>query len=154
MSLTLDQARNAVIAVVQAVTALAGVPVYDYMRHVTDENEIKTLLVAAGRLHFWWVVPARDNPVSVRRIMGPCDEANPYMLDVHGFYALKDADASEKAFLTIVGNSVFEALRLTRHVTGDIGSGPPQWIENDHRMLSSVLVHHVRIGFPVRAQFP
>jgi hypothetical protein len=155
MSLTLDQARGAVHTVVAAVPALAGVPVYDYVRHVTTEEEIASTLVGGGRLHFWCVVPAAQNPVTIFRPVGSaCDQAKPYLFDIHGFYALKDADASEKAFLTIAAGSVLEALRTTRHVTGDIGCGPPQWPENDHRMLASVFVHHVRITFPVVAALP
>jgi len=143
--------RSNVQTLVASVTALAGVPVYDFVRHVTDENEIKTLLVASGRMHFWCVTGGQSDTIKVKRLIG-CDQAD-YTFDVHGYYALKDADASEKAFLDIA-EAVFEKLRATKHQAGDIGSGPPQWNEHDWRMLSGVLTHHARISFPVRAQLP
>lgn len=141
--------RSALQVLVAAVPSLAQVPVYDFVRHVTDEGEIKSLLVSSGRMHFWCVTASQTDTVQVDRKVG-CDYAT-YSLDVHGYYALQDAVASEKAFLTIA-EAVFEALRLTKHQTGDIGSGPPQWVESDWRMYASVLVHHVRFTFPVRAQ--
>jgi hypothetical protein len=143
--------RAAVKAVLDGASALSGVPVYDYIRHVKDEAGIKALLVASERMHFWCVTAAQTDTLVVQRFPGNCDQGT-YGLEVHGYYALKDADASEKAFLDSVAEPVFDALRAARHLTGDVGSGPPQWVEANHVMYVDVLAHHVRFNFPVRAQ--
>lgn len=145
--------RTNVKNLVAAVPALASVPVpvYDYVRHVTDDKEVKDLLVASGRMHFWCVTGGQSDTIAIKRLVG-CDQAT-YTFDVHGYYALADAAASEKAFLDIA-EAVFETLRATKHQAGDIGSGPPQWLEHDWRMLSGPLCHHVRFSFPIRAQLP
>lgn len=154
--MSLGTIRTALAAKVQAVTGIVGVaPVYDYWRHVTSEKEINDLLKGGsqGRLHFWCVSPAQSDPLTIDN-MGGCDQADPWRFDIRGYYALLDADASEKAFLTIV-EAVIEAFRLDKNLGGTVISNwPVQWPENVHVMLAGVLCHHARISVPVRAMLP
>lgn len=147
--------RAALLAKVQGVTGISGVaPVYDYWRHVTTDMELATLFKGASqsRLHFWCVTPGTAEVLPVWNLNG-CDQANPARFDIHGYYALDDANASEKAFHTVVW-AVLDALLADKNLGGSvIGLDPlPVWQENDHRMLSGVLVHHARIAVSVRAQ--
>ena len=145
-------------AKVEAVTGIAGVaPVYDYWRHVTDEKELRDIFMGGSqaRLHWWCVTPAGADTLSIWHLSG-CDQANPARFDLHGFYAVKDADASEKAFHTIVW-ALLDALLADKSLTGSavplIGQLPlPVWAENDHRMLVGTLLHHARIAVAVKAE--
>jgi hypothetical protein len=155
--MSLDSIRSSLRTKVAGVTGISGVaPVYDYLRYVTDEDGIRDLLVAGqGRVHYWSVTPAVGDTFSLRQRMGCQDGV--YRWDVHGFYALKDADASEKVFLVIV-EAVLNALRTdltlgstVRPVEGEL----PRWVEHDHRQIGpagSVLCHHAKITLAVKKE--
>lgn len=153
--MSLDSIRSSIVTKVAGVTGISGVaPVFDYLRHVTTEGEINSILVGSNqtRLHFWSVTPAAADSFSLRQRMGCQDGA--YRWEIHGFYALVDADASEKAFLTIV-EALLNALRtdLTLGSTvRPLEDELPRWVENDHRMLATVLCHHVRITLGVKKE--
>ena len=155
VSTVMPAIRAALVAKVQAVTGINGVaPVYDYWRHVTNEMEQQTLFKGASqaRAHWWCVVPATAETLPIWNLMG-CDQANPARFDLHGYYALEDAAASEKAFHTIVW-ALLDGLLADKNLGGAfIGMDPlPAWQENDQRMVAGVLVHHARIAVAVRAQ--
>jgi hypothetical protein len=147
--------RTSIAAKIAAVVGIAGVaPVHEYLRHATMADELKTLLVGANqeRLHFWCVTPAQGNPLTIVQRMG-CQDGI-YRWEVHGFYALEDAVASEKTFLNIV-EKVLDALRadLTLgNTVRPVEGAWPGWAENDHRMMASVLCHHVRLTTSYKQQ--
>ena len=151
--MSLDSIRSTIRTKVAGVTGISGVaPVYDYLRLVTTEAEIKELMVAGqGRAHWWSVTPARENPLGLAwRGLG-CQDGL-YRWEIHGFYALKDAAASEKAFLVIV-EALMEALRADLTFGTTVQAYElPAWREHDHRMVSSVLLHHALISVGVRKQ--
>lgn len=156
----LDSIRSSVKTKVAAVAGIAGVaPVYDYRRHVSDDKEVRDLLAATsgtGRVHFWHVHPSFEDPLKVRLRVG-CQDGF-YRFEVHGFYALKDADASEKAFLTIV-EAVHAALlaEWVRNPNFDgttraLEEDAPSVVSNDHRTVCGYLCHHAGITFGLRKQ--
>lgn len=147
--------RTALQTKVAAVTGISGVaPVYDYWRHVTNDLELKTLFKETGgsRMHFWCVAAAVAEPASIWNLNG-CDQAKPLKVDIHGYMALNDANATEKTFAGLVA-LVIDGLLADKNLGGTvIGLDPlPQWVENDHRMMAGVLCHHARVAVSVRAQ--
>lgn len=149
--------RSALQAKVAAVTGISGVAaVYDYWRHVTNDLELQQLFKEAGgaRMHFWCVTVAVAEPASIWNLSG-CDQANPLKVDIHGYMALNDANATEKTFVGLVA-LVIDALLADKNLGGladVIGLDPlPQWLENDHRMMAGVLCHHARVSVSVRGK--
>src|SRR5437660_1165598 len=132
----LDTIRTSIKTLVAGVAGISGVaPVYDYARHVTTEAEVLALLKGANqtRAHWWSVRPAREKPFTVAQRMG-CKDAL-YRWEIHGWYALNDLAASEKAFDTIVEAVMIALLAdlslagTVRPIEGDL----PAWVVNDHK---------------------
>jgi hypothetical protein len=153
MAIILDSIRSALRTKVAGVTGISGVaPVYDYLRLVTNEEQIKAIFIAGqNRPHFWSVTPSRENPFEIVQRMG-CQDGI-YRWEIHGFYAIDDSAASEKAFLVIV-QAVLEALRTDLKL-GAANLRPyelPAWKEHDHRMASSLGLHHVLLTVGVKKE--
>jgi hypothetical protein len=135
------------------VAAVPGIgPVYDYMRHAVEERRRAELFRADdGRLHFWCVTPAPSETYVTKRHPANHEIAD-YRFDIHGFMALRDADATE-LLLSDLAEAVIAAFRADKKL-GDsvIEAGPAQWVEHDHRMFADVLCHHVRLSLMAREQ--
>lgn len=152
MSIALDTIRSTVRTKVAGVAGISGVaPVYDYLRLVTSEAEIKTIMAAGqGRAHWWSVTPARENPFEIVQRMGCQDGV--YRFEIHGWYALQETAASEKAFLVIVV-ALLNALSADLKFGGTVREYElPAWREHDHRMVSTVLLHHVLVSVGVKKE--
>jgi hypothetical protein len=153
--MSLDSIRSSIVATVAGVSGINGIaPVYDYARHVTNLEELRdlqTTVAGVKRVHFWSVAPARERPVSLHR-RGICQDAM-YRWEIHGFYALKDADASEKALL-VIAEGVFDALRNDPTLGGTVRYGDEDvfMAEHDHRMMAGTLCHHVSFRFACKVQ--
>lgn len=151
--MSLDTVRASLVDLVEGVQGISGVaPVFDYYRHVTTIAEVKSILVGANqdRLHFWSVTPASAEPMQV---IEPCDAL--YRFDIRGIYAVEDASASEKAFVTIV-QRVIAAWRADKNL-GDTarryGNPALTWSEFDARMVVSTLCHHARLTVAYKQAF-
>ncbi len=145
---TLQGAQTLIAAKIQAVAGVGRV--YEYQRLVTDESSIVADMRSAGVLNYWTVTPAQANPHALERHPGTHAKAT-YQYDVHGFYAAKDYNASEVAFVALV------VAVMATFETGDKKLGgavtecwPAQWQEHDYRMLAGVLCHHARLAIAVR----
>lgn len=158
--MSLATIRTALRAKVAGVTGISGIaPVYDYIRLVKSEQEIKDVMVGTGqnRLHYWWVSPAQTETLRIIQRMGCQDGV--YRFEIHGFYALEDvppsgAMPSEKAFLLVV-EALHNALRTDMTLGGTVRMVEGEWPavgEFDHRMMSSVLCHHARLSFAAKTQ--
>ena len=146
--MSLSSIRTSLAAKVAAVVGIAGVaPVHDYWRLVKTADELQSVLVGGNqeRLHFWFVTMAGTNPLTIVQAMG-C-QYGIYRWDIHGYYAIEDAPASEKAFLNIV-EKVMDSLR-TDYRLGDtvieVSGEWPSWAEFNAVTIVNVDCHHVRL---------
>jgi len=155
--MSVDSIRSLLRTKVAGVAGIAGVaPVYDYSRHVTTMEEIKLMLRGSSqeRPHWWSVKPAQENPVTFHK-RGFCTDGI-YRWDITGFYALQDAAASEKAFITIV-EAVCNALLADLNLGGNVrfnhpDLGLPGWVGNDYVMAAGLLLHRARITYACVSQ--
>jgi hypothetical protein len=171
MSLTIAAARADVFAVLSGVAGISGgaAKAYDRFRYIQDEAVLKSIGVGtSGRLHVWMVTLATEGPflhlnaqnspgwsgINYSKVL--------YTFDVLGWYAHKDADASEKAWADQV-EAVITAFRLAVQTgTAKLGdpnvgdAGPAQWVEGGHVHLpprdGGALCHFARVRVPVRGQ--
>lgn len=139
--------RDRLKAILESVSGIG--PVYDYQRHVESEAELKTLLVSGSRLHFWCVTLAPDEKFVEQRGAGNMSKAHVYFA-IRGYYALNDANASEKTFIDLV-EDVLDALRAQRGqgVNPWINQGPARWVGPNHVSVANVVCHHAELIVPV-----
>jgi hypothetical protein len=137
-------------------TVMAGVAgigqVHDYFRRAQHEAEIQALFQSSGRLHVWFVTLGDDTPYTERRKGGVCSEAT-VRYALHGYFALEDADASEKEF-EVVLQAVLTALRSDPYLgLSDvvIEAAPPAVSVLGHAKFADVLCHYARVDMSIRA---
>ena len=150
---------DSILAVLQGVTGIGQV--HDFFRLVTSEKGRNDNLVSEGRVHFWVVTNTPANAYITRRFPASHSQAT-YGFEIHGFYAVKDADASEKAFRVIVERVIraFEAGDKKLGNPSVIEAGPADWIEGGGPEADrtvppgegGVLCHYARLSLPVRVQ--
>lgn len=145
---TIAPIRLALKTLVAGVTGIGNV--YDYQRHIETEAELKSLYVPGSRLHFWCVTLGPDDKFMETRHPGNHSKAWA-TFTIRGYYALKDADATEKTFVDLV-EDVLDALRLEANKTLGgtcIAQGNPRWSGPSHVSIADVLCHHAEITVPV-----
>lgn len=148
MSHTIAPIRLALKTLVAGVTGTGNV--YDYQRHIETEAELKSLYVPSTRLHFWCVTLAPDEKFVETRYPASHSKAWATFV-IRGYYALRDADASEKTFYDLV-EDVLDTLRLDANKTLGgvcIAQGNPRWTGPSHVEVAGVLCHHAEIVVPV-----
>lgn len=138
--------RDALKALVQGVTGIGNV--YDYQRHVENEAELKSLYVSGSRMHYWCVTLGPDEKFVETRY--PASHSKAWItFAIRGYYALKDADATEKTFVNLV-EDVLDALRSNKTLGGVcLQSGPARWTGPNHVDIVNVLCHHAELIVPV-----
>lgn len=145
----ITEVREGIAARLRTVTGIGRV--HDYFRLSTHAAEANALFVAEGRLHVWFVTLAQDTPYREQR-RGTCTEAT-LRYTIQGLYALKDADASEKAFEGVL-QAVLDALRdrdgYQFGVSAVIDSGPPAVVQFDEVTWGNILNHRVLVEMTVR----
>lgn len=147
--MTLNGVRTALAGVLATVPGIGRV--HDYLRVVLNESERKDFLLSGGRLHSWMVTLSDDEPYRENRAPSNCARAD-VVLSVHGYYAVADLDASEKAFTTVL-DAALATLRENKSLSGTvIEAGPAAVREFGHRMYANVACHYVRLDVPIRAQ--
>ena len=141
--------RAAILARLQAVT---GIPsVYDYLRNLSDEATLKAIaLDVGGRIHFWQFGLAQDSPLEAKRYAAGETRVRARW-ELHGYYAVNDAAATEKTFDTEAAAvfDAFEASPKKLQVAGadvTIESGPAQRQQGGHVMFGTVLCHYARMS--------
>lgn len=145
----LTDTRTALAAVLATTPGIGRV--HDYFRLVTHDEDVVTLLHSGGRVHAWFVTLADDEVYSEDRKPGGCARVR-LRFQVHGYYAVADADASEKAFTTVV-QAVLDTLRTDRTLGGVvIEAGPASVKEFGHRTFVNVLCHYARVELGLWAQ--
>lgn len=146
----LADVRAALAALLAGVTGIGQV--HDYFRLVTDEVTAKARFVTGGRLHAWMVTLADDEAYEEALATGARCRRIRARFAVHGYYAVDDADASEKAFETVL-QAVIDALREDHTLGGVvIVAMPPRVREFTHRTFATVLCHYTRIELDVHAE--
>lgn len=147
--MTLNGVRTALAGVLATVPGIGRV--HDYLRAITHETTRTDFLMSGGRLHAWMVTLSDDEPYRENRAPSNCARAD-VVLSVYGWYALADADASEKAFATVL-QAALDTLRENKTLGGTvIEAGPAAVREFGHRMYANVACHYVRLDVPIRAQ--
>lgn len=146
----ISSARASLVALLSGITGIGRV--HDYTRRVEHDADRKTLLVTTGgRLHCWFVSLADEDPYEEAYLPARCTRAR-VVFSLHGYYALADADASEKAFCDVV-DDVLDAIRGARTLSGTvIEAGPPRWREAGHREFAGALCHYARIDVALVAE--
>ena len=154
MSYGLAGVQALAAAKIQAVPGVGKV--YTYGRLVVHEADILPAMVTDGKLNYWCCTQAQAQPQTIDRKPGRW-AITTYNLDVHAFYALSDAGASEQDFVGLV------CAVIADFETGDkkfnlpegsdvIEAGPLQWRDADARMIVNVLCHHARLALTVTEQ--
>jgi hypothetical protein len=153
--------RARLVAIVNDVVGVSD-KVHDYWRNIRDESTRNALLKdgVSGALHAWFVSLAFDQTLTQERDGTLAKDTLLY--DIHGYYAVNDANASEKVFARKVLDLVtklngIELLALngdplvySDHPQAGIrNSGPAQVPEFNSGDITGVLVHHARIQIPV-----
>jgi len=109
-----------------------------------------------GKLNYWCATQAQANPQTISRKPGRWSITT-YNLDIHAFYAIDQAGASENDFVAMV------CAVIADFETGDkkfnlpegsdvIEAGPLQWREANAVQLVNVLCHHARLSLTVTEQ--
>ena len=163
MSVSLADVRTKIAGRLATVQGIGQV--HDYFRAVTTMAELNDWFRRSGRLHFWCVSLAPSDAYVTVGKDGPGRFPSNYELahygfQIHGFYALDDANGSEKVFADIV-ERVIAAFRADKKL-GDtvIDSGPLQWVEGggpeSMRMMppgeGGALCHYARLALRVKVQ--
>lgn len=139
--------RAAILARLQAVT---GFTVYDYLRNINDEATLKAIALDTGaRIHFWQFGLAQDNPFEGKRYAAGETRVRARW-ELHGYYAVNDAAATEKTFDTEAA-AVFDAFEAnkklrTAGVDLTVETGPAQRQQGGHVMFGTVLCHYARMS--------
>jgi hypothetical protein len=127
-------------------TAVPGIGVvHDYERWAADWATLVNLYVSNAKLNGWHVT---------RKVTSEDWSALPvveryHTFEISGIYALKDADASEKTFQSLV-EAVMSALRHDYTLGGNcLKAGPQKLATVETRMFGSVLCHVAVIELPV-----
>lgn len=133
------------------VSGVAGIGnVYDFMRHPVTEAEVKSLFVTTGatpRLHYWCVTLAPEEKFVEDDIVGGSHAWVTFV--IRGYYALADADASEKTFIDLA-EDVLDALRTNKTLSGTaIRMGSRRWGGPTHVEVVGTLCHYAEIVVPI-----
>jgi hypothetical protein len=141
--------RARILARVQAAVA-AGLPVYDYIRNVNHADTRAAILIdTGGKFHFWMFGLASGEPISAKRYPAGLNRVE-VQWDVHGYMAVQDATASEKAH-DLDALAVLDAIegdrKLVNGGTPTVSeSGPAQRVQGGHVVLGDVLCHYARLS--------
>lgn len=144
----IDACRARIVADVQAV--VPGVPVYDYFRNITHEATRAQLAADSdGVLHLWMCSLSADAPVSVDFI-GIGHSQGLVAFELHGYRALDDANASEKAFDAECA-AVIDAFKGDKKL-GDnaVNAWPVSRAQGGWIQFSNGLCHYARLTIPAR----
>lgn len=139
--------RAAIKTRLQAVT---GFTVYDYLRNIADEETLKAIALDTGeRIHFWQFGLAQDAPFEGKRYAAGETRVRAKW-ELHGYYAVNDALATEKTFDTEAA-AVFDAFEANKKLTTGgvdltIETGPAQRQQGGHVMFGTVLCHYARMS--------
>ena len=139
--------RTAILTRLQVVT---GFTVYDYLRNVNDEATLKVIALDTGdRIHFWQFGLAQESPFEGHRYAAGETRVRAKW-ELHGYYAVNDADATEKTFDTEAA-AVFDAFEANKKLTiGGVDltveTGPAQRQQGGHVMFGTVLCHYARMS--------
>lgn len=139
--------RAAILVRLQAVT---GFTVYDYLRNINDEATLKAIALDSGdRIHFWQFGLAQTNPFDGHRYAAGETRVRAQW-ELHGYYAVNDAAATEKTFDTEAA-AVFDAFEANKKLTTagvdlTVETGPAQRQQGGHVMFGTVLCHYARMS--------
>ncbi len=131
---------------------VTGFTVYDYLRNINDEATLKAIALDAGdpaRIHFWQFGLAQEMPFEGHRYAAGETRVRAKW-ELHGYYAVNDADATEKTFDTEAA-AVFDAFEANKKLTTGgvdltVETGPAQRQQGGHVMFGTVLCHYARMS--------
>lgn len=124
--------------------------VYDFLRHFTFWEEMRTEAKKDGRVNVWEITRLSAEQIlqAPQGLTGvePCFEDR-HAIAIIGHVALDDKDESEKFFQDLI-DRVIAAFRVD-NTLGDQVLIPqqPQLVSVGHEMFSSVLTHACQINF-------
>jgi hypothetical protein len=143
----------------QIKTTLEGVSgigqVYEYLRHVANENMFKTLFIKSNKLNAWLITreAVQDNAISTAP-----SYIRTHNFKIFGFYGLKDTDATENTFQALV-DTVLDDLRIALEPPSVLSGAAlnatlPQARAINHKQYSKRLTHACEITFTVDEYIP
>jgi hypothetical protein len=149
--------RTAIKTTLDSVTGIGAT--HDYFRGAVDmtEGERDAIMVSAGRFHCWFIGMADERPYLTKRFPA-LHEHGFYTFSLHGYYAVDEANASEKTF-ALLCEAVIAKFRQAKpglaasSFTNVVDEqGPLQWIVSGHRTFCGVLCHYARLDLETREQ--
>lgn len=159
MSSGLGLVRTTIATVLGTVTGIGAV--HDYFRGAVDMTEAERDALMAttegGRFHTWFIGMADERPYLTKRFPAS-HEISVYTFSIHGYYAVDEADASEKTF-ALLCERVIAAFRQAKpgypasaftNIVDE--AGPLEWIVSGHRTFCGVLCHYARLDLQTREQ--
>ena len=136
---------------IQAIqTILAGVPgianVHDTVRNWQSEKQFRDAArTAGGGIQFWFLT----REATAAEDLGPQFTARQHTIAIHGYAAVNDAAASEKAFQALVEAAV-AALGANRRLNQTARHSQPAQVRTvDFRIFNNVLCHHAELALVV-----
>lgn len=141
--------RARIVADVQGAVP-AGTPVYDYYRDMREEATRAAVFAdGGGRLHTWMLNLASEAPTVVD-VLGAGHSQGRFNFELHGFFALADANATEKTWDSECCD-VIEAFRVDKYLGGNaINCWPVSRAQGGWVQFASVLCHYARLTVPVQ----
>lgn len=157
MSSGLATVRTTIKTVLDTVSGIGAT--FDYFRGTQDmtEAERDALLTSVGIFHCWFISMASEAPYVTKRFPASHERAT-YGFELHGYYAVNEANASEKTFALLV-ERIIAAFRAAK--PGPVGvaftgivdeQGPLQWVTNEYRVFCGVSCHYARLYLPAYEQ--
>lgn len=160
----LNSLEESIVTILTAAVPV-GVSVHGYFRLSKDDAAQRALMQSeeAGgieRLHCW-MVSLDPSDTGFGKYLGSSQEQMTFKFAMHGWLAVKDADATERTWRTQVIKVVkaFQAAPKLNRGTGGNGdvieSGPVQIANIDYRRVppeTGILCHYARLTYDVRVQ--
>ena len=162
MSYNEDKARAKIKAIIAAVTDIGKV--HDYERYANDWETLVTYYLATGigasndEMLRGWNISLAEVRQEEETFGTSGDKAITYDYKIRGFYAVSDADASEKTFVTLA-LAVLAALDADPNLhsglyeSGSSSKFASEYVSRarfDFRLFCGVLVHYVEIDQEVQ----
>ncbi len=138
----IETSRAALAALLGGVSGIGQV--HDYFRLTAHDADTLRLFTSGGRLHCWFVSLSDDEPYEEELRPARCRRAR-IKFDLHGYYAVDDAAASEKAFTSVL-QSVLTALRAGKTLSGTVILASPARVrEAGYRTFVDTVCHYLRL---------
>jgi hypothetical protein len=150
--------RAAIKTTLDSVTGIGAT--FDYFRGAQDMTEAERdalMATVGGRFHVWFLSMADERPYLTKRYPAT-HEHSVYGFSLHGYYAVDEANASEKTF-ALLCEAVIAKFRQAKPGLASSAftnvvdeQGPVEWVVSGHKTFCGVLCHYARLDVATREQ--